>query len=85
MTLDQPAPCSDISVLENDFWFSFTRQAQSEHLGGPGSVLDTKDIARRLSPAQRSSEATKEAKERISDLTLAGKVALLFCLKMRHN
>lgn len=37
------------SILENEFW-----TAWSEHLGGPGSMLNTEDtVRRRLSPAQK--------------------------------
>lgn len=86
MTSDLPLPCSDISVLENEFWFSSTQQTHCEPLGGPGSVPGTEDtVRRRLSLAQRSSETTTETEERISDLTLAGKVTLLACIKMQRS
>lgn len=84
MTSDLPLPCSDISVLENEVWFSSTQQTHCEPLGGPGSVPGPEDtVRRRLSLAQRCSETTTETEERISDLTLAGKVALLACIKMQ--
>lgn len=79
MSLEQPLPCSESSVLENEFW-----TAWSEHLGGPGSVLDTEDtVRRRLSRAQKELRDHGRNKEKDFSTNPARKVALLFGIRKR--